>query len=283
MHELDLQRAERAHYELQSKLYMPHRRKLGAATLFLSDAFSEPEWNHVALIDVSEEEVDRFLDTAQHAFQGTGLPPTVAVGPGSRPTDLAQLLESKGYYRSFRHTWLFDPGGPKPLDRPAISEFQIRRVETEDEMRCFLDIYDTVFEKGSLTSECRKSLASSRNRPGVIHLLATLTGAPAGIASWIHQDGIHQDGIHQDGIRQDGIYQNGIHQNGVAGLYNLAVLPSFRRRGLGRELTCHRIAEARKLGCSLIFLQTEDNAVEHWQKRSGLIRGCTVEGWTDGL
>ena len=263
MHELDLQRAERAHYELQSKLYMPHRRNLGKATLFLSDAFSEPEWNHVALVDVSEEEVDRFLDTAQHAFQGTGLPPTVAVGPGSRPTNLAQLLESKGYCRSFRHTWLFDPGGPKPLDRPAISDFQIRRVETEDEMRSFLDIYDTVFEKGSLTSECRKSLASSRHRPGVIHLLATSKGAPAGIASWIHQDGIHQ--------------------NGVAGLYNLAVLPSFRRRGLGRELTCHRIAEARKLGCSLIFLQTEDNAVEHWQKRSGLIRGCTVGGWTDGL
>ncbi len=67
---------------------------------------------------------------------------------------------------------------------------------------------------------------------------------------------------------------------GVAGGFNLGVLPAHRGRGIGGALTMTRLADARRAGCELVYLLTEDPAVEASQVRRGHVKVMTTEGWS---
>ena len=45
---------------------------------------------------------------------------------------------------------------------------------------------------------------------------------------------------------------------GVAGVYNVATIPRFRRRGLGAAMTWHAIRRGHELGCTVASLQSSD-------------------------
>jgi GNAT superfamily N-acetyltransferase len=45
------------------------------------------------------------------------------------------------------------------------------------------------------------------------------------------------------------------HAGGTAGIYNVATVPAYRRRGLGQSLTWHAVTRGRDLGCTRATLQ----------------------------
>ena len=260
-------RAERAHYSLQSALFIRERRDLSGASLFSAGEIPDPEWNHAGLVTLDPAALAETLDLAREFFHARGLPAAFAVSPASEPPDLEARLADHGFAPCFRHTWHFLSGhflsgsDPDPVELPG--GFDVRVVESEGEMRDFVDVFERVYavdletgEPDEATGYGQALLRSFREgRPGlrVVHHLATSADEPAGVATSIHGES-------------------------ASGLYNLAVLPGFRRRGLGGALVRRRAADALALGRKTVFLQTERKPVERRLRRHGFTKGFTTVG-----
>lgn len=253
--ETDLRLAERAHYRLQSALYIPFQQDLGNAKLCWSDVIDDTEWNHVGLVDVAPEDCDRLLLEAGRLLTERGRAPAVAISPFSTPADLSKRLTAQGFHPAFEHSWLFYPAKAAGIVSPSYEK--IYPLGTED-LGDFVRVFNTTFgaeEEPGFALAIQESVTESPAGLEVVHFLATWDGVPVGISTLIH-----------DGE--------------VGGLYNLGVVPAARRQGLGRRLTLWRVREARRRGCRLIFLQTEKSAVERWQKNAGFVPGFSVQGWS---
>ncbi len=112
---------------------------------------------------------------------------------------------------------------------------------------------------GDLSPAYGQAFAAALTRPlsdvEVVHLLVRIGGEPAAVGSWA--------------LRK-----------GVAGLYNLGVAPRFRRLGLGRAITLHRVAATRAAGAEVVYLLTEDPAVEASQLGRGFLKAFELVGLT---
>ena len=259
-------RLERAHYQLQSSLYFTEEVVLDGAFVYLADGILEPEWNHAALLQAdSESATTAVLQRIEALFDHRRLPSAVEVGPASNAPGLTEQLADRGYERRYRYAWL----GP---DNEASSGQSVEDVEVDLEVRSVESEDDTAEEDTAALVEVFRATYPDELDPGyerafqrgqsgdseVVHHLARSGSIPVAVASSIH------------GQSEEA--------KGVTGLYNLAVHPDWRRRGLGRHLTQLRVDEARHRGHQ-VFLQTERSAVESWQRRHGFRILFHTDGW----
>lgn len=266
-----LRRAERAHYFLQSVLFLRDRRDLSGASLFSAGRVTDPEWNHAGLVDLDPALLPQTLELAREYYHARGLRAAIVAGPFSQPADLARRLPGHGFATKFRHVWHFLGSGPIPPAR-LDAGIEIRQVSGADEMRDFVNVFESVYSVDLETGEeteppegYREALEDSfRNDfPGVdvVHYLATAEGEPAGVATSIHC--------------REGAFQ------GFSGLYNLAVRREFRRRGLGGALVRQRAVDAERRGQDVVFLQTERESVERRLGRHGFVKRMTTLGFVE--
>ena len=258
-HSKSLARLERAHYQLQSSLYFTESVDLTGATAFFSNGISEAEWNHAALIHtVSARATASLMQRVESLFESRGLPAAVEFRPDNAPGVLCKLLADRHYERQYRYAWLV-PGHAVHIDSATrIGDVDIVPVTGTEDKVAFLGILRAAYPR-SLDSGYEEAVFRSRLvENDVIHHLARIDGVEVAVASSIHG---------RVGDAQ-----------GVTGLYNLAVHPGWRRRGLGRKLTQFRVGEAQRFGHK-VFLQVEDTAVENWQRRHGFRLLFRTEGW----
>lgn len=258
---------ERAHYVLQRSLYFTEDLELDGGTIYFAEGMSEPQWNHLARVHAeSKATFEALLGSAEQVFRERGLAPAVEIGPSSRPADLRRPLADRGYELVYRYSWLV----PSTMDPPEVQpEIEIRTVTTQSEADAFFGVFQAVYPddlESGYERALRKPSFTSPNCE-VVHHLAICDGKPAAVATSLHEPA----GEANDGANDEA--------GGVSGLYNLAVHPQFRRRGLGELLTRHRVAEARRRGNASIFLQTEREAVERWQRRHGFRTAFVTEGY----
>lgn len=263
-----LRRAERAHYALQCHLYLDGHQKLPGAVCFAADNISEPEWNHAALLELTPETLDDGLAEIRTFYAARGLPPSLAVAPWSAPRDLPERLAARGFAPSFRHNWFFYQVAEAAVDEAA--GVVIERVRTRGELDAALDVFRAVYENmGEPLEEgyaraFERSFDETSAEIEAAHYLAWVDGEPVGVATALH-------GPPDDSESE---------ARGASGLYNLAVLESFRRRGVGTALTARRAVDTRSRGHDLVFLQTEREVIERWQGRRGLTAGFSTVGYT---
>ena len=76
----------------------------------------------------------------------------------------------------------------------------------------------------------------------------------------------------QDGVLC-GYYSLLMQENGECELNNLAVLPEYRHKGIGRELLKHAADEARKAGCKVmhIGIVEENQVLRKWYEANGAV------------
>jgi len=270
-----LRRLEAAHYRIVGALYGCRSRLTAHGLWIRSDHVDDPEWNHLGRLESAGEEgrasrgrnrvlptPDEVLDTATERARQAGRRPTVALSSLSRRRELVGALERRGWQPSYRHVWLIaaeapDARGVDPDPPPGVT---IHTVSGAAMLADFLDVFREVFAAGDAEGAAgyRAALEASTHAGDdtvVVHYLAACDGAPCGIASAVYVDG-------------------------VAGGFNLGVLPRARGRGVGAALTARRRARARRAGNDLVYLITEDPAVEASQLRRGHRRAMTTEGWS---
>lgn len=253
-----LRRMQAAHYSIVAALYGCRSAPLSGGQFVHTPHIEDPEWNHLGMVDAPEAAIEPLADAAVRECRRVGRRPTIAVDSLTRPTGLDVQLEQRGWQLSFRHVWLIHPD-TSVAPGGAPEGVLIRAIESRLELGRFLDVFAAVFtpDDDHAAAGFRAALrdsASSRG-PEVVHYLALCDGRPAGIAS-------------------------SVRVGGVAGGFNLGVLPAFRGRGIGRALTLTRIEDARRAGCDLVYLITEDPAVEAAQLRTGHVRVMVTQGWS---
>jgi ribosomal protein S18 acetylase RimI-like enzyme len=188
-----------------------------------------PLCNGVFHARLDPERIDDAVENALGLFRERGLPGLWWVGPSSEPSNLETVLERHGLVRTGESVGMAMDLGPMPSP-PALPEgFEIRRVGGEDLLRRWIHIFSTVFslppEAAGFFFECYRDIGSDPSSP-LLHFAALHGGKPAGTASLMLGAG-------------------------AAGLYNVAVPPEYRNRGLGTALTLCALEEAKNLGYGL--------------------------------
>lgn len=244
------QRAESAHYScFAPAVYGARLFPLagGGAQALWQPAIDEPVWNHARLLGDAGGGLDGVLRAVAAFYTERRLPPVVA----TRDDAVAAELGARGWQPAFRLAWLFATERIDPADIPE--GMTIRPVRTVEELGRFHAVFSAAF--GS--DDYRPVLALARPeaaRTVVEHYLFCLGGEAAACGTVARFDGI-------------------------AGLYNLGVDPRFRRRGLGAMVTSWRVTAARAAGCEIVYLQTEEAAVEALQLRAGFAPGLELRGF----
>lgn len=133
---------------------------------------------------------------------------------------------------------------------PQIPNFSIRTASDEGELSRFSDVQSRGFLSPSEALEPLYTFLHDANRknlnhPNQIFYIGYLDGVPVAVTLLV---------IHE----------------GTAGIYAVATLPEFRRRGFSRVLLGRAIADGRRLGCDTVTLQVhQDSDAERLYRHLG--------------
>lgn len=204
-----------------------------------SEIPEDPYLNFTTFIKTNDPK--SLIEEVEAEFRSRRISPSFYISPTTEARGLEEKLVERGYQLHAHDAWMFfDPKKTLPL---AQTEAAIKKVETDKEFGQFVKIFIEVYSKGQpddpyqglsplygkfLWKRFRRDEPESRGE----YFLAILNGRPVGIASLLYN-------------------------SEVAGFYSLAVLPPYRRLGIGRALQVARVKRALELGLRLIYLVTE--------------------------
>lgn len=193
--------------------------------------------------------IDEILDfyTSRHtSFDWT-------TGPSTYPTNLAMLLEERGFVQVHVTTGM-------AVDLHALNEqvqvntsLVIKEVEDLDALRTLCNIE----MRGFGTSE-----------EGAQRYYDTYANAGFGIGlPWHHYAGW----LHDTPVASASL----LYHAGVAGIYGVSTIPEARRRGVAASITLHALREARDMGYRVAVLSPTDMS-EAIYRRMGFQDYCTL-------
>lgn len=197
------------------------------ATWIVTPNLPSHRFNHVSQIAIAPHQAEQLITSSLSFFPARGIGSTcIVLSPATEPGNLGELLEHWGF---------------RPLDvevmvhRRPVSISPRVPVEVLDasptRRDAFLDILDTCFFAGSHPigrADMRRWWAASMQL-GVCHVIAYVNGYPAGIGSlFCHA--------------------------GVAGVYNMATAPGYRRRGIAAAVMDALLERAGATGCEFVAL-----------------------------
>jgi len=211
-----------------------------------------PFTNGVQMATLSPRDADVRIAHVARLFRTRKLPATWWIGPSSTPRDLAQRLRRAGFEPEEELPWM-----TRELDGPVVAAtvpgLVIERVNDPVEQRIFLDVMQAGFD---MPDSVRREL----------HRSASIMGyAPN--APWVRFLG-----------RVDGraVGSSGLmHFGGVAGIYNVATVPEYRRRGIAAAMTAAAMEHGRLLGYGLSALGTSERGRGVYEGR-GFREACVL-------
>jgi hypothetical protein len=223
-------------------MYFTGLKQLNGGVVYYSNRIEDPFWNYVASVDVDPESFDAFRLAVEDVLHDLGRKPAFYITPASRPTNVDQLLTSRGYEVAFSDAWLIHNGQPVS-EPPHPRNLIIKPVGEDGEMDAFVRVFNLAYGSqsegpysGLPASYGESLLASYRNQQAgkwVKHYLALLDDEPVGCATLVHD-------------------------KRMGGLYNLGVVPKYGGKHIGPTLATRRVSDGIDAGLKLMFFQTEE-------------------------
>jgi GNAT superfamily N-acetyltransferase len=186
-----------------------------------------PKFNHVSMVRVKPEQVEGLLRATRTFFRGQGLPvASLLVTPATTPSNLGAVLFRLGYKSETNPVMIWD-GTPLPAPNGEV----LIEVATRERAALVFDLIRRTFFPTAL----QHTLANARRGVDLSYQItatnyvAYYRGVPVGVGMlFVHGE--------------------------MAGIYNMATLPEFRGRGVATALMHRLIADAGRLGCTLVGL-----------------------------
>jgi len=186
---------------------------------------------------LTRRNADARIRHAVDAFRDAGVSATWSVGPWSTPADLGERLLAHGFRHDHDLPWMVaDLALLPPLARPEGLE--VRRVTRRALHEAWLTAMVEGFESND-NQDSRRTLDTLGRRD-----LNRREGP------WVRFAGVFEG----KPVASSGLILTG----GIAGVYNVATLPAFRRRGFGGAMTHAAMRHARRLGYRVAVLGTSD-------------------------
>ena len=141
-----------------------------------------------------------------------------------------------------------------PADTPAPAELTIEQVDTEDTLKLWGQIFGAGFGFPDFIADAFYNFIASQGLAAdqpLRNYIGRLNGEAVGISSLFLGAG-------------------------VAGIYNVATLPSAQRQGIGSAMTLYPLHEARLMGYRAAILQSSEAGVGVYRKL-GFQEYCQLE------
>lgn len=200
-------------------------------------------FNCVAGTRLAKDVADRRIPETIHYFRSRGLPFAWWVWPRSRPEDIGRRLIEAGLVLVEQ-----DEGMAMDLSRLADDqrpkEFQIRQVQSGDDLAAFARIIASLFDPPDVAVETFYSQVRLDDISG---------GAPMRLYLGFAGD---------VPVATSVSYRGG----GVVGVYSVATLPGWRGRGFGTAMTVAPLLDARQQGVQVAVLQASGDGLRIYQR-----------------
>jgi GNAT superfamily N-acetyltransferase len=201
-------------------------RDLGGALALTSDAPIE-DLNRIECFTTDERRLDGLLDIGFALLRAFDCAPTVCVTPLDRPVSLVEHLRRRGLHEGERSVTMVQRGDASAIRTNA--DVQVRHAEPDD-----ATIMRDIVAAGATKWLRQLALAStieSMQHPGHTFYIGYIDGQPAGCAH----------------LLVDGA---------TAGIYAVATLRAYRKRGVASTLLAAAVGDAQAAGCDVITLRT---------------------------
>lgn len=212
-----------------------------------------PLFNGVAGARFEPDSADERIEAVIEIGRVHEVPLMWQLDPSSQPDDLGQRLEAHGFGQRTESpgmaVWLPDLKGAERLPEGVTLE-PVRDART---LRDWARTLTTVFEMPDFVEhafvEAYAALGLTVSQP-VLHYLARLDGQSVATSSLFVEAG-------------------------VAGIYNVAVLPAIRGRGIGGVITLAPLLDARAAGYRVGILQSSEMGYSIYE-RLGFEENCKL-------
>ncbi|TDQ36601.1 GNAT family N-acetyltransferase [Aureibacillus halotolerans] len=223
--------------------------RFGEAMLFLTPGIPGGGFNKLMGL---RNEAMPYLDMILAEFDDANMPYRIDVVPGMLQTESFQTLSKRGLHHLSFHGALVG-ACKKPVH--TTEDVEVRQL-ARDDFQLYAELYGMSF---SMPAFLYEAIAENNvilyDEPGWSFYLATMDGAPAGIAS------MH---VHDD----------------VATLAAAGTLPDYRGRGVHKALLHARMEQAVSQGCELLVGQaTFASASQRNMQRCGMQLAYTKAVW----
>ena len=233
----------------------------GSDLIWVLTDIPSPVFNMVAYSNLADDEAGKAIHQMQTRALRRGVPLMWQVGPAAKPADLGERLLAQGF--ALEETV---PGMAAVLaDIDTRNEIpvglEVAGVSSADELEAMIQAFTLGYEIPVFIAQVFADFLRYYGFSGEVpiqHYVATLDGEPLACSTLLLG-------------------------GGVAGLYNIATVPSARRRGIGAAVTLAPLLEARQAGYRAAILHASAQG-EPLYRRLGFEAVCQLEHyvWTPG-
>ncbi|MCW5853538.1 MAG: GNAT family N-acetyltransferase, partial [Anaerolineae bacterium] len=214
--------------DLQSHAYVAEAADWPGAAVF-SHA-SVDGFNLAVLQQTTPAEADALPARIAAHYRALGVTPRVRVTPLSAPTDWPARLQRHGWVEAAGEEVFMQLVGP--LRVPPSPDVRVRQAPAEASLADVVRVQSEGFGGGGAVDEGVARAQQALARWDYLFLVASLDGQPVGAAS-------------------------ARFEAGVCGVYGVATLEGFRRRGVSTTILHAVVDAAGRRGCDLVFLSAE--------------------------
>ncbi|GAA4419973.1 GNAT family N-acetyltransferase [Bremerella cremea] len=202
-----------------------------------------PYFNSIFVANLAEDRLAEEIEAAIGPFRERNLPVTWWVGPTTRPTNLGEALVQHGLTHTTRESLMAARSYGVNFELLSL-DVEILLVRSAPQLRTWVEIMTGLFSDNSFPQEpWRKILlkAGLHEDAKLQHVLALVDGEPAGVGS---------------------VYFG----SSAGGIYNISVLPAYRRRGVATSLTLTLASLIEEQGYDLVTLCASAQAVSLYKR-----------------
>jgi len=199
------------------------------------------------------DSVERRITSVEECFRRYGASPKWWLSPSTRPEDLAQRLEWRGFAHLAMLTGMVVrlPVPPSDIDEPSGYELvEVRDGGPFNGVHPSFGNLTVDHAWGQLTTRVQLSTLVPRR---LWHFCACLAGTPVSTATLIANDSL-------------------------AGIYDVAVAPEARGRGIGTVVIHDLLRRANSLGCRMAVVHATDGGAGVYRS-IGFRSVCELQVW----
>jgi GNAT superfamily N-acetyltransferase len=229
----EIRLTERAHYYMQLSAYFTELVDLPGVRFAFTNRLTDTWYNQAYDIDWDPDNSNELYKQIERVCVDRDRAPCLYLSPACRPSNLEEIVKKSGLVEFETEAWMFLP---LDLDTSGIqkADILVEEVSLESNFDEFADVYRRGLPGDDVESYIESVRVGLRYAPpgvDVRYLLARVNGNQAGMLSILTV-------------------------GECSGIYAVATLPEYQRRGVARALTFEASQIARRNRSSYFFLQT---------------------------